>query len=343
MRKLLTGSLLISILLFACKTDDDSADPIIISDANVLVVNEGNFGFGNGSVSLYNSNTLVVNNKLFQTNNSGRPIGDVVQSIEQIGDKLFIVVNNSSKIEVVDVSTFKSIGNISPLNSPRYILPIDSNRAYVSDLYEDKIYIINPNTMAITGTIDAPGWIEEMKLVNNMVFAANVDSSQVWVIDPSNNQIVKKVKTNKQPQHIEVDVNDKLWISCSGGFQEDLAALYKINSSNYLVEKVFEASDSSFSFGEIELNKSLDKIYYLSNDGVFAINITDTVLATTPYLSSTGKNFYGLKVNRETDELYVCDAIDYQQKGLIYRYDNQAKEIHTFRAGIIPSDIFFIK
>ena len=140
--KRLIQLLFVCLFLISCN-DDDEQEPIDVQAAEILVLNEGNFGFGNASISLYNRESGAVRNKLFQANNLGRPIGDVLQSTIRLGDKLFLVVNNSSKIEVVDVATFRSIGNIAPLNSPRYILPIDSSTAYVSDLYEDKIYVID--------------------------------------------------------------------------------------------------------------------------------------------------------------------------------------------------------
>ena len=107
--------------IFSCRTDDEQDQSVLVTDAKVLILNEGNYNFGNSSLSLYHQNENRVDNKVFQSNNSGRPIGDVVQSAVQIGNELFVVVNNSSKIEILVASNLTSITAIQQLNSPRYI------------------------------------------------------------------------------------------------------------------------------------------------------------------------------------------------------------------------------
>ena len=144
---------------------------------------------------------------------------------EIIDNKGFIVVNNSSKIEVVDISNFKSLGSISPFNSPRYILPISKNKAYVSDLYEGKISIIDPEQQTIIGSISTGGWTEEMHLANNKAFVCHMDSAQILVIDVQSDQIINRIKTPVEPNKILQDVNGNLWVACSGGFSEDYTAL----------------------------------------------------------------------------------------------------------------------
>ena len=57
----------------------------------------------------------------FQTN--GTPLGDVVQSITQFNNNAYVVVNNSNKIEVIDITNFSSIATITGFTSPRYFLP----------------------------------------------------------------------------------------------------------------------------------------------------------------------------------------------------------------------------
>ena len=49
---------------------------------------------------------------------NNRPLGDMVQSFSVADDKGFIVVNNSQKVEVVLLNTFKSSGCIRGILSP---------------------------------------------------------------------------------------------------------------------------------------------------------------------------------------------------------------------------------
>jgi len=83
----------------------------------IFVTNEGAFGNSNGSVSYVGKDSATAVNHLFEMVN-GRPLGDVVQSMTVANDKGFIVVNNSQKVEVVDIKTFQSIGVIPGWSIP---------------------------------------------------------------------------------------------------------------------------------------------------------------------------------------------------------------------------------
>lgn len=333
--------LLIAVLVFSCKDDDDGGQTQDL-EGDVLIVNEGNFGFGNASISLYSTENKSITQKVFQQQNNGRPIGDVVQSAVEIDDRIFIVVNNSNKIEVVNRRSFEFEGDIQNLNSPRYILPINTNKAYVSDLFEDKIYIIDPQTLGVFSTITTSGWTEEMILVNNQAFVCHVDSHQVWVIDVTNDQVIYKFDTHEQPQHIEEDKDGMLWVSCSGGLNGGVAALYKINPSSLQVEEILNPKDSTQGIGEIEMNAAKDQLLYLSSGDLYRVGIQDTTLPSVPFVSGSGSLFYGLAVDDRTDEIYVIDAIDFLQRGVIFRYNTQGQQLSFFKAGIIPGDLIFL-
>ena len=71
------------------------------------------------------------------------------------------------------------------------------------------------------------------------------------------------------------------------------------------------------------------------------MSIVATTIPTNPFIAQSGVNFYGLGIDPATNEIYVSDAIDYVQKGVIYRYQSNGTLINTFRAGITPGDFYF--
>lgn len=332
-----------SLLLFVLACSEEEQEVVVpnsFSKPRIIVLNEGNFQTANGSISIHEIENDRTYDKVFQSKNSGRPLGDVVQSMAQIDERLFVVVNNSNKIEVLNANTFQSEGSIKNLNSPRYILPISAQKAYVSDLYADQISIINPENLSIIGSMPTKGWTEEMLLINDRAFVCQVDSNQLYVYDSNADSLITKINTHLQPQHLEVDKDGMLWLSCSGGINKEFPALYKIDPISLQVLKVLEWPDASKSIGEIEMNADRSALLYLMDD-VFEININASDLASQAKIQANGRLFYAMGVHESSDEIYLSDAIDYLQKGVIYRYDADGIEISTFKAGIIPGDFYF--
>ena len=117
-------------LLFISCSDNDPKKPSGKFSGGVFVVNEGSFGNANGSISFIDNEGNVINN-IFSESNDGRLLGDVVQSMHVTNDKAFIVVNNSNKVEVVDVNSFESLYTIEDIILPRYLVS-QGNIGYLS-------------------------------------------------------------------------------------------------------------------------------------------------------------------------------------------------------------------
>ena len=48
--------------------------------------------------------------------------------------------------------------------------------------------------------------------------------------------------------------------------------------------------------------------------------------------------YYALGVAPESEEIYVGDAIDYQQRSVIYRFSREGELLDSFTAGVIAGD-----
>ncbi len=55
-----------------------------------------------------------------------------------------------------------------------------------------------------------------------------------------------------------------------------------------------------------------------------------------PFIKYKETMFYGLTVNPVNSEVYVADAIDYVQPGVILRYSPEGELLDEFKVGIIP-------
>ena len=118
--------LLLLSLFSACMKDDKWVQDHLqqgnlqIPEGGLFVVNEGNFMYGNATLSCYDTLKKVVQNDLFYKVN-GLPLGDVAESMTIWKSSGYVVVNNSGKIYVIDIRSGKYTGKITGLTSPRFI------------------------------------------------------------------------------------------------------------------------------------------------------------------------------------------------------------------------------
>ncbi len=64
-------------------------------------------------------------------------------------------------------------------------------------------------------------------------------------------------------------------------------------------------------------------------------------LPDAPFLPYAGTIYYGLGIDPATSEVYVADAIDYVQHGVVYRFTPQGRALDTLRVGIVPGSFCF--
>lgn len=311
----------------------------------LFITNEGNFQYGNASLSFYDPLEKSVENELFYRANAMK-LGDVAQSMTIRDGIGWIVVNNSHVIFAIDIETGKEIGRITNLTSPRYIHFLSNEKAYVTQIWDNRIFIVNPSTFEITGYIPVPrmtmeqGSTEQMVQYGKYVFV-NCWSYQnrILKIDTETDSVVDELVVGIQPTSLVLDKYNKIWSVTDGGYEGspygyEAPSLYRIDAETFAIEKEFR-----FNFGdapsEVQLNGTKDKIYWI-NDDIWEMDVTADVLPSNPFLNSRGTIYYGLTIDPASGDVYVADAIDYQQQGMILRYSSEGAELDKFYVGIIP-------
>lgn len=338
-------------LVSGCMKDDawiKSHQTETLLPKGVFIVNEGNFMYGNASLSFYDPATRKVQNDLFY-NSNGLPLGDVAQSMVIRGNLGYIVINNSGKVYIINTSNGKYEGKITGLTSPRYIHFVNNEKAYISDLYAEKITIVNPKTLQITGVISTSGHssTEQMVQWNDFVFVScwSFDDT-ILVIDTRTDAVIAEIKTGKQPGGMVLDKYNKIWTLCDGGWAKTGAIarnplLQQINPATRTIEKIFSlTADAKPS--RLAINGTGDSLFFINN-GVWKLGVNQTTLGDHPFLTTGNHLYYSLAVDPQTSELYLSDAIDYLQRGVIYRYSAQGAKIDSFKTGIIPGAYCFKK
>lgn len=359
--------LLLTLLWAGCMKDNSLYDFHRLSvDKNgsaVFIVNEGNFMYGNASLSYYNPKDGEVLNDIF-FNTNALPLGDVATSMA-IRDSLgYVVVNNSGKIYIINVNTFRYVGKITGFTSPRNIYFISRNKAYVTDLYAKAITIVNPSTQQITGSISIDNHnpkfyqhsSEQMVFFGKYAFVNSWSyDDQVLVINTLTDKLTDSITVVKQPNSMVMDKNNKLWVLSDGGFKgsaygQDTAALTRINPVTRKVEKVFRFADLAASPSNLCINAAGDSLFFLYNSwaggkvahaGVYAMNVNAISLPDRSLIPQGNHLFYALGVDPAGGRLYVSDARDFLSRGEVYVYSRGATILDSLKVGIIPGSFCF--
>ncbi|MFA6541459.1 MAG: DUF5074 domain-containing protein, partial [Bacteroidota bacterium] len=220
---LLVTLALTSAFIAGCKKNDipvDSSNPVPALTKGVYVLNEGNYGRSNASLTFYSPDSNVAFQDVFGSVNK-RPLGDTGNDIVLYGTKGFIVVNHSHKIEVFSTEDNTSLGTIQlPNKSPRYIAVVNAAKAYVTNWGDNSVSIFNPTTLAVEKDSIAVGSAPEgITVVNGKVYVCNSgkgSDSTVTVIDAVTDAVVKQIFVGKGPETIGVDADGDIFVQCSG-------------------------------------------------------------------------------------------------------------------------------
>lgn len=337
MKKLFLLSLISGLLLYACRPEirKPGTDKPGAAD-KVLVLCEGNFNWGNASLDLYEPSTDKVFDDMFQKTN-GMALGDVLQSGIVWGNEVFLVLNNSSKIMVTDTVNFTLKNFFSGFQSPRYVLPVAGVNMLVTDLYSKDLKLIDRSSGAILSRHWVNGWCEEMLQYAPGKVAVCNQNGKIYFYDITNDDMEDSISVHKGSQWIVKDKTGMLWTLC----KDSNPAIVRIDPINNTIKNTFLFTAGKAA-SQLEINAAGDTLFYLLDNALCAMRITDMNTSETPFFSVSGANFYGLGIHPKSGEIYVSDAADYVSRGTVYVLNKNGKERTHFKTGIIPNGFVFI-
>lgn len=341
-----TGLLIILSIIFAwlssCSLFEKDNKPMgadysYLKNDGIFLINEGNFMAGNGSLSFWCLKSSAIHNDLFEEIN-GRPLGDVPNSITLNGELAYIVVNNSGKIEVTERTSLRSVKTIRDLDSPRNLMVVSANKAYVTSLWSDKIAIIDLKNLMVSGYINIRRSSEAITMVRNKVYVSCwASGDEIIVIDPASDKVTDSIRVGNEPESMAADRNQRLWVLCSGGYAgQNYPELVIINTLTDKAEKTFQFPSKTISPTSLCMNSTGDTLYYIER-GLRRMSISDIVLPATDFVPASGRIFYKLSADFLNGALFATNAMDYQQKGFLFRINSRGEITDSVRAGIIPA------
>jgi hypothetical protein len=340
--------ILILLLFVSCKKDeiDPNSDLPANYSNGILVLNEGLFQQNNSTLSWIDLNTNEVKQDVF-LNTNNRLLGDTGNDLQRYGGKIYIVVNASSTVEVLDAATLKSIKQIqlnfqSQGQQPRRIA-FWNDKAYVSS-YDGYVNIIDTNSLTLINRISVGQNPEGLAVMNDHLYVANsgglsfpnVDST-VFKIDLNTNQILDTFVVGENPGDVISDGNENIYVVKRGDFGANPSELVKINVSTATVEKTSlpastltrEGSFMYISYYNYNTNNSSVSLFDLNTETVTNSNLIGNNDITTLYGSYSFKN----------DQVVCLDATNFTNTGALKIFSNSGSLLSTYEVGLNPNKI----
>lgn len=359
MRKLigLKFYLLLFLTLSFVSCNNDDPEPITPPGSEgFFIVNEGSWGNGNTSLSFYNRETGIITNDLFYTANDQTPLGDQSQSMTIHDEFGYIVVQNSAKIEVINIDDYTSVATITDgIESPRYFVGYSNTKGFVSDWGVDgvsgTVKVIDLASYKVSNTIPTGQGSNNMLIVGNKLFVTNSGGwgrdNKVTVINADSEEVVKSIEVGDNPNSIQQDANGNIWVLSSGHIAYDQDwNLDPVNSTKGTLHKLTSSGDEilSLTYPELgsptNLSASADgsTLYYLYNGGIYIIDQEATTLPASPLIE---ENYYGLAIDPIDNSIIGCEASDFASSGNIDIYSETGKLKSTHKVGIGPNSCTF--
>lgn len=345
----------------------DAAVNASAKPSGIYLVNQGNQGSNKARLDFLNFHNGFYIRDVFTEYNPEvvKGLGDTGNDVQVYKGKVFVAVNGSHKVEIMDAYTMKRLAQVDVPNC-RFIA-FDGNCAYVTSyVAKDKealktqkgaLYCIDLDTYKVTGQVTVGYQPEQLVIRDGKAYVAN---SGGYVAGNDNTVSVVDLKSMKVEYNIEVAVNLELmlvdaegtiWVSSRGNYVDVSSTL------NYLVKK----GDKYELGGSVNVPVSS---MALAGDKIYVIGLTyipPTWTPTTTYNIVNAKTrelesgsfitdgtesdiatAFTVTVNPGNGDIYVTDAKDYVSSGTLHCYTGSGKHKWSVRTGDIPARIAFL-
>ncbi len=332
-------------VLASCRKDKvvpDTGTP----NANIYILNQGGIGKNNSTLTYYDYATKSLIPDQYFTANTNK-LGDTGNDAVISGSKMYIAVNYSNVIQVVNAKDAKFIKQIN-LNKPRSIAFYKGN-IFVSS-YSNTVSVIDTATLTITKTINVGRSPEQMVVSNGKLYVANSGGldyltlpydKTVSVIDLATLTEIKKITVIDNPVTITADNNGNVYVLSIGDYNLVQGGMTVINSATDAVKSTTNLS----LFYNIPMAVYGDFLYYPTADKKIAVYNTKSQTVTSANFITDGTTIsepYAITTDSKTGEVFIADAKDYSSNGIVYVFDKNGKKEYTITAGINPGKITLI-
>lgn len=366
---------LLAVALSGCRNEDivfipeevPTTQPEYTDVDGFYLLCEGNINSNKASLDWFDARTGKYNRNIFPKANpyEVKEMGDVGNDLGIYGSKLYVVVNISNKVLVLDKRTAKKLGQIDIPNC-RFV-KFYKGYAYITSYagpvqmdpdYKQKGYVakIDTATMKEVDRCIVGFQPDQLDIVNGKIYVAN--SGGYLKPNYENTLSVIDVATFKEERRIPIAINlglckaDRhgvLWVVSRGDYYEVPSRLYAYDTRKDRIVKTFDVPVSSFWLdGDLlyVVSAQWSNITMTNEISYAVIDVNKMEVLTRNFITDgTEKQIkipYGIAVNPATKDIYVTDAKDYITPGRLYCFGQDGKKKWDVRTGDIPGHFVFL-
>lgn len=373
---------LFSVALFSACRDDEVVVPteydilpVTVPEGSSIVgmylLNEGNMGSNKCTIDYLDYVQGYYVRNLYAERNPHviKELGDVGNDIRVYGSKLYVVVNCSNKVEVLDARTGIRITQVDIPNC-RYV-NFYRGHAYVSsyvgpvqlnnpDAVKGAVYKIDTLTFKVVDKCTVGYQPEELEVLGEYLYVANSGGymapdydNTVSVIELEGFRQMEKIPVGINLHRVKADNHGRLWVTSRGDYDT-------VSSNLYVLEKKRGRN-------EMQVSDTLDipcsdfciigdSLYYYStewnnytqrNTITYGIINTETRRRVSDSFITDGTEAditvpYGISIHPDTGDIYITDAKNYVSSGVLHCYSKDGIHKWSVRTGDIPAHMCFV-
>lgn len=366
---------LLAVALSSCRNEDivfipeevPTTQPEYTDVDGFYLLCEGNINSNKASLDWFDARTGKYNRNIFPKANpyEVKEMGDVGNDLGIYGSKLYVVVNCSNKVLVLDKRTAKKLGQIDIPNC-RFV-KFYKGYAYITSYagpvqmdpdYKQKGYVakIDTATMKEVDRCIVGFQPDQLDIVNGKIYVSN--SGGYRKPNYENTLSVIDVATFKEERRIPIAINlglckaDRhgvLWVVSRGNYYDVPCRLYAYDTRKDRIVKTFDVPVSSFWLdGDLlyVVSAQWSNITMTNEISYAVIDVNKMEVITRNFITDgTDKLIkipYGIAVNPATKDIYVTDAKDYITPGRLYCFGQDGKKKWDVRTGDIPGHFVFL-
>jgi YVTN family beta-propeller protein len=339
----------------SCKKTDNT--PIAAVQNNVTgayILSEGGFGSNNTKLSFYNTKSNTVVGDFFLQQNPSLPsgLGDTGNDMIIYGGKLYIAMNVSGRVTVVNASDATFIKNISFITNnvnkqPRYMAAA-RGKIFVT-AYDNKVTVIDTASLTITNTIAVGPNPEGIAASANYIYVANsggfnaIPDSTVSLISLNTETEIRKIKVGVNPNKVEINQAGNVFVSAYGDYAN-------IPPSIHVIDGITNANGinlgSNFSYSHIRIVGDFAYLYNNYGGGIVKLynSALNTIVRNNFITDGTSiATSYGINVDELTGDVYIADAGNFINAGSVTCFSGAGIKKFSFSVApaVNPNKIVF--